>query len=451
MEENIRTRIEKRKEQISDKLNLSSIKFPRPLQIVKDCYLILDSAQIYFNLFSFKDNILSGIRILATVKNPNPLVFSTIVQKINLFDLVYLIAYFQEYIETIKKGIPFTSDLFTVYNPDKRHIFDLQILSENLTSNNESSLNLYFKLNVTNWGEESNKYLDIKSSTNFKNIYDFISTIQEFIVEAYLADNLLFNQNLTNNLSSSEIIARSFDIRPKTNSQDKDKICLIMHRDYDLPINKCKGIETSEQNISLILIQASVEAIAKIIRQIKPLDVWIPDAYANQIEIYSDSFLVFQFQGNLWSIIYEPDVLSRQIFLTDEDVSRISESLNTDAIVYHNSDTCGTKAYKFFRKGLLLEKLYSMEGKETEFESQYRQIEIQDIENGNFLMSNFIQDRGVYIPYICEHKYFIEGKKRILQIKNLLKSEVTRMDYLGKKRFKYNSFSNSVLINRKTI
>ena len=66
-------------------------------------------------------------------------------------------------------------------------------------------------------------------------------------------------------------------------------------------------------------------------------------------------------------------------------------------------------------------------------------------------MFNFIRDREIYIPFIFERNYFIEGERRILQIKNLLKSEVIRMDYLGKKRFKYSSFSNPSLINRRSI
>lgn len=451
MTEDIKIRIEKRKEQIIEKLKLSSIKLPRPFRTVKDCFLNLDTAQIDFHLSSFRDNTLSNLQILVTIIDKNPDFISIIVQKINFLDLVSLIAYFQEYIDTIKKNIPFTLNLFTVYNSEKHHIFDLQILSGNVTSNNEGLLNLYFKLNVTNLGENSKRYLDIKSSTQFKNIFDFISSIQEFIVEAYLTDNSCSNLNLTNDLGSSQIIARSFDIFPKNTSQDTNEICFIMHRQYDLSINECKGIESTEQNISLILIQASVDKVAKIIHQLKSLDVWIPDAYSSQIEIYSDSILIFQFQGNSWSLIYEPSVLSRQISLTDEDVIRISELLNVDAVVYHNSDTCGTKAYNFFRKGLLLEKLFETEGEEIEFESQYRKIEFQGIKNGSFLMFNFIRDREIYIPFIFERNYFIEGERRILQIKNLLKSEVIRMDYLGKKRFKYSSFSNPSLINRRSI
>jgi hypothetical protein len=118
----------------------------------------------------------------------------------------------------------------------------------------------------------------------------------------------------------------------------------------DIPIEECRGIETIDLNLEYILVRAEVELVAQAFSQLKHMDFWVRDAYNRELELQTESTLIFQFRGHPWSLIYKFHDLK------EEDALRISESLDTAAIYYTASDTCATLQYHLYRAGVSIEK-----------------------------------------------------------------------------------------------
>ncbi|MBD2513053.1 hypothetical protein H6G91_38820 [Nostoc muscorum FACHB-395] len=52
-----------------------------------------------------------------------------------------------------------------------------------------------------------------------------------------------------------------------------------------VPWERCRGIETTDVNDYLILIQAPIEKVAQAISQVRQVVVWERDVYEHEIEI----------------------------------------------------------------------------------------------------------------------------------------------------------------------
>jgi hypothetical protein len=194
----------------------------------------------------------------------------------------------------------------------------------------------------------------------------------------------------------------------------------------DIPIEECRGIETIDLNLEYILVRAEVELVAQAFSQLKHMDVWVHDAYNHEIELQTESTLVFQFPGHPWSLIYKFHNLK------EEDALRISESLDTAAIYYTASDTCASLQYHLYRAGVLIEKFSFEEEVSIEFKSQLRQIQASEIENGYGFAMNFLREQDAYIPALIAVESLPQDQTGILRIEGLIPEEITRMDYLAK-------------------
>lgn len=452
-EKDIQIKIQNRKEQIIQELKLFSIKLPLPRAMTKcDIDLKLERYRLLFYLISYRiDDTLSDVRIGIKGQHKS---WSNYRQKISLFDLVNLIAYLEEYVEIAQKKVSFETFIFSVYNAEKSHVFSLQSRPVKITQEKKGFLELHLKLkNVVDFSEEDldreeDLDVEIESPVSFENILNFTSSVREFLVEAYVKDELTVKP-------SESLFAddRGYYIAPAlTNSgANKDEIDFTFSRLYDLPIEKCKGIEGWDTNIRYILVQASVECVAQAFHNLHSMDVWIPDTYGNEIEIQPESILVFRFQGHSWSTIYEANRIQVTTSTpTEEDAQKISKLLNTRAIFYSRSDTCSFVTYEFFEGGVLQEKLLVDNDLVLEFESKLRSLALEDIDSYYALTRDFFVRQDAYIPYIYSRNYFVIGKKRILRMNNLLANEVDRMDYLAKKRSKSNN-SGRVLVGKGAI
>ncbi len=199
-------------------------------------------------------------------------------------------------------------------------------------------------------------------------------------------------------------------------------------------LKQCRGLETPDINLLIILVKESVESSAGAYSSLKPINIWEKNTYNQEIAIHQESTFVFKLQGHLWSIIYKP-LLPLKSFLLPEDAKALSTILNTDTIYYECIDTANIIHYQLFKNGILVEKLYYENGT-AEFISQRRQIDVNKIRRYRFV-NDFIQEQDTYIPMlICDYprdeKKFIRGKRTILNFENLFPSEVARMDYLAK-------------------
>lgn len=206
---------------------------------------------------------------------------------------------------------------------------------------------------------------------------------------------------------------------------------LYLVRAEGTPLQQRRGVETIDRNILFVLVQASVEPVAQAFSELKQMNVWIRDAYECEMEIQNESTFVFQLQGHPWSIIYKPYMRGMKIELTQEDACSISELLNTSAIYYIGSDTCGTIGYHFYQNGVSLERLFFEEEDSLEFQSQVRQLQVEDIQDTYTFTMNFIQEQDAYIPCLMEMEDLVAGQHQIISIENLMSNEMARLDYLA--------------------
>ena len=203
-------------------------------------------------------------------------------------------------------------------------------------------------------------------------------------------------------------------------------------KDEDTPLEERRGEETTDLVLYFILVKAPVEPVAQDLSSLKQMDVWVPNAYNQEILIYRESILIFQFRGHAWSIIYHPYGSGRRSAFEAEEARSLSESLNTDAFFYFGSDSSSTIEYHFFSNGISQEKMFFEEPENTlEFQSQLRQIEPGEIEDGYTLAINFVRDQDAYIPGLVAIEPIKPNQTTTLQIENLSSAELERMDYLA--------------------
>lgn len=195
----------------------------------------------------------------------------------------------------------------------------------------------------------------------------------------------------------------------------------------DIPIEECRGIETIDLNLEYILVRAEVELVAQAFTQLKHMDVWVRDAYNRELELQAESTLIFQFRGHPWSLIYKFHNLK------EEDALRISESLDTATIYYTASDTCASIQYHLYRAGVSIEKFSFEEEVSIELQSQLRQIEVNEIEDGYGFAMDFIREQDAYIPALIAVEPLPKDQTGLLRIRGLMPDEIARMDYLAQR------------------
>ena len=378
---------------------------------------------------------------------------STSLSIINLFDLIELIACLEVFIDLFKENITFKPYTFTINSIENYDIFQIQVLPESQTCKNPQTLTFNFRLNLKEYEDKENQYIELQEATNFDNIFSFTSSIRKFLRKACIKDEQTNFSYTEPNYLATQKSSNQISIETESYAANSSSVKeFLLHKENDLPVEKLRGIGHIDTNDLYILIQASVEAVAQTYYQLKSMNVWIRETYGKSIEIQSNSILVFRFKGHKWSIIYEAcKSYSGKNMPTEEDAQEISKLLNTSAIFYARSDTCMSIAYEFCQTGKVIETMYYQEGDKPMFDSQLRTLDPEDICSGYSLTNDFLREQEAYIPYFYGSKYFIPGTKRILKIDNLLPNEVERMDYLAKNNYEKNNNSAPILVGQKTL
>lgn len=78
-----------------------------------------------------------------------------------------------------------------------------------------------------------------------------------------------------------------------------------------------------------------------------------------------------------------------------------------------------------------MERLFFEEGFSVQFQSQLRQLEAEDIENAYSFTMNFIREQDAYVPVLFVPKCRSVGQQIILQLENLRRGDLERMDYIA--------------------
>ena len=200
-----------------------------------------------------------------------------------------------------------------------------------------------------------------------------------------------------------------------------------------IPLKQCRGIEHTDLNDSLFLVQAPIEHVAQAFSPFPQLVLWQRDVYEREIEILGYGLMVFQFRGHPWTLIHQlnfmPYQSPLQIPFRDEDMESLSKLLHTKAICYQISDTSHTIGYHLYDCGESIEELYA-EGENCQFQSRLRQLKAEDIGNPYFFTDNFFREQDVYVPAFAWNIFsFRVGQRITLGIKGFEYDNFERMDY----------------------
>lgn len=206
------------------------------------------------------------------------------------------------------------------------------------------------------------------------------------------------------------------------------------------PVEQWRGIGLIDRIYSVVLVQASVEAVAQFLNQEKKVIFWERDVYAESVDIRHRGLLILQLRGHSWTLIHSLGWLDR---CNEQDAHALSNSLQTYAIYYQVSDSSDRLGYQFFQNGKLLEMLLFDENGNT-FQSQLRSLTIEHIETEDKdkydFTDSFLREQGIYIPDLSPMAYLDGGQPVILTIaatapwgKKILleKSHFERLDYIA--------------------
>jgi hypothetical protein len=166
------------------------------------------------------------------------------------------------------------------------------------------------------------------------------------------------------------------------------------------PIEQWRGIGSIDRIYSVVLIQASVEAVAQFFNQTKRVVTWKRNAYGEAIDIKQKGLLILQLRGHSWTLLHNLNRLSN---CNEQDAQVLSDTLHTYTIHYQVSDSSGRIGYQFFESGKLVEMLLFDENG-NKFQSQLRSLTIEDVEVGDKdrydFTDSFLREQGIYIPVL---------------------------------------------------
>jgi hypothetical protein len=199
-----------------------------------------------------------------------------------------------------------------------------------------------------------------------------------------------------------------------------------------MTLEQKRGIESIDLNQFFVLVKAPIESVAQAFSQVRQADIWERDVYDRNVGFVGQSFIVFQFRGHAWTLIYEPILVRFRTLLEKKDAQILSCLLQARAIYYQASDTGGYIGYDFYEKGTLIETLYFEEETSFQFQSQNRQLKAEDIGSAYSFVYNFMREQDVYIPAV----YRVVNQPGILQLnnlelENLVRNDFERVDYIA--------------------
>ena len=198
-----------------------------------------------------------------------------------------------------------------------------------------------------------------------------------------------------------------------------------------VPLETQRGLVSTDLNSHMILVRASVEAVAEAWASIRNTSIWERDVFEQEVELTNCCFRVFQFTGHPWTIVCGENIWSYREYLKTEEAAQLSQILQTQAIDYGVSDTAGAYGYDFFESGKLMERFDCCD--EIEFESQLRQVALDKFNGVDEFMDAFMRSQDAYVPAFRSGLGYCGTGKRVRLAIVGLDPEDLRMDYVAVK------------------
>ena len=202
-----------------------------------------------------------------------------------------------------------------------------------------------------------------------------------------------------------------------------------------MSVEQRRGIETIDRNQNLLLVRAPIESVAQRLSRARRADVWERDIYDREIEITTESYIVFQFRGHPWTIVEQLNHQPGSLVFGVGDALTLSSFPSTRALYYTGSDTCGYIGYNCYDGGAFAEMLYFEAEMDLLFLSDFREVKAEDIDSAFSFTFAFMQEQDIYIPN-AHYENVKVGDRINLRPKgptldDLVRSDFERVDYLG--------------------
>jgi hypothetical protein len=163
-----------------------------------------------------------------------------------------------------------------------------------------------------------------------------------------------------------------------------------------MQIQQCRGVESFELNDEFIVVQNPIESVAKTFSQEKRASLWERDIYDGKINIIGPAWVIFQFRGHSWTLIYYINFHLAQ--KPEEDSQMLSRLLNARTLYYSVSDTCYYISYQLYEGGVSVERLEAGVGVAFQFQSQLRQFRFEEPGGTYRFTDSFLKEQEIYIP-----------------------------------------------------
>ena len=205
----------------------------------------------------------------------------------------------------------------------------------------------------------------------------------------------------------------------------------FLQSDKNMTLEQKRGIESIDLNQTFVFVKAPIETVASAFVRVRQADRWEQDVYDREIVTTGQGFIVFQFQEQTWTSIYNFGFVPSCTPLDKKDAQTLSSLLQTRTVYYRVSDTGGYIGYELYENGNFIETLDFEEDISFYFQSQNCQLQREDMGSVYGFIYDFMVEQDIYIPAIrrVENQ---QGYVRLLgpELENLERSDFERIDYL---------------------
>lgn len=241
-------------------------------------------------------------------------------------------------------------------------------------------------------------------------------------------------------------------------SRSGNYVYLYQTEQEDIPLEQRRGLDSIDLDDLLVLVQAPIEQVTQAFSQVRQAERCEHDVYDREVKIIGQDFIVFQFRGHSWTLIHELG-FPLDSPLGDEDAQELSGLLNTRAICYAVSDTCGSIGYSLYEHGTSVEMLSFADGDPEDdrevdesqgefksavgvyqFQSQLRQLRTEEnwnpydpelSQNPYEVVEDFFQEQDAYVPAFPGPESFSVGQRVTLRFEGLERYDFERVDHVA--------------------
>lgn len=276
--------------------------------------------------------------------------------------------------------------------------------------------------------------------------------------DEFLPQGEFFTEEVTSRLMPEEalrLVDEALGLEENL-SQRSNYLYLYPTEQEDIPLAQRRGLDFIDLNDLMVLVRAPIEQVTQAFSQMRQAE-FEHDIYEREVTITGQDFIVFQFQGHLWTLIHELG-FSSEAPLGNEDAQVLAGLLSTRAIFYGVSDTCGFIGYELYDRGVSVEMLSFEDGDPEadvevderqgefrsaqgvyQFRSQLRQLRTEENQNPHDpelspnpydVVEDFFRAQDAYAPAFFESEGFSVGEQVTFRIEGLDRDDFERTDYV---------------------